>query len=255
MSTLPPTRKPYPSDVSDDDWAFIAPYLTLLTPDALQRRHDLRAVFNALRYLVRSGAPWRMLPHDWPPWPAVYQQARRWVDAGAFAAALQDLRLLLRVLTGRKPQPTAAILDARVVPSPPESGARAGSSGHKRRKGSKVHAAVDTLGHLLALTVTAANEDERTQVAALAAQVQEVTGQHVELAYVDEGYEGPNAAAAAAPHGIELVVVKLPEAKRGFVLLPKRWVVERTHLQCLQSALDIQTCSSHDRTRWAAEVA
>jgi transposase len=218
----------YPSDVSDDEWAFIAPYLTLMTPDALQRHHDLRAVFDALRYLAHTGVQWRYLPGDFPPWPAVYQQARRWMDAGAFAAALHDLRLLLRVLKGRTPQPSAAILDARVLQSTPESGARAGYSGHKRRKGSKVHAAVDTLGHLLALTVTAANEDERTQVAALAEQVQDVTGQHVELAYVDEGYEGPNAAAAAAPHGIELVVVQLPEAKRGFVLLPKRWVVERT---------------------------
>jgi len=228
MSTQLPARKAYPSDVSDEEWAFIAPYLTLMTPDALQRRYDLREGFNALRYLVRSGIPWRLLPHDLPPWPTVYQQARRWMEAGAFEAAVHDLRLLLRVLKGRKPQPTAAILDGRVIQSTPESGGRAGYSGYKRRKGSKVHVAVDTLGHLLALTVTPANEDERTQVNALAEQVQDVTGDHVEVAYVDEGYDGENAAAAAMQHGIELVVVKLPEAKRGFVLLPKRWVVERS---------------------------
>jgi transposase len=228
MSTIIPTRKAYPSDVSEEEWAFIAPYLTLMAPDALQRRHDLREVFNALRYLVRSGIPWRMLPNDLPPWPAVYQQARRWMEAGAFASAVHDLRLLVRVLKGRQPQPTAAILDARVMQSTPESGARAGYSGHKRRKGSKVHAAVDTLGHLLALSVTAANEDERTQVATVATAVQEVTGQHVEIAYVDEGYTGEAAATAAREQGIQLVVVKLPEAKRGFVLLPKRWVVERS---------------------------
>ena len=224
---LPPTRKPYPSDVSDDEWAFIAPYLALMTPDALQRRHDLREVFNALRYLVRSGVPWRMVPNDLPPWPAVYQQARRWMDAGAFAAAVHDLRLLLRVLKGRKAQPTAAIVDARVLQSTPESGHRAGYSGAKRRKGSKVPAAVETLGHLLALTVTAASEDERTQVATLAEQVQDVTGHTVEVAYVDEGYTGDKPAGAAAEHGLQLVVVKLPEAKRGFVLLPKRWISER----------------------------
>lgn len=228
MSIHSPSRKPYPSDVSDEEWAFIAPYLTLMAPDALQRRYDLREVFNALRYLVRSGIPWRLLPHDLPPWPVVYQQARRWMEAGAFEAAVQDLRLLLRVLKGRKTQPSAVILDARVVQSTPESGARAGYSGAKRRNGSKVHAAVDTLGHLLALTVTAASDDERTQVAALAQQVQEVTGEHVEMAYVDQGYTGDVAAQAAADHGIELVVVKLDEAKRGFVLLPKRWVVERS---------------------------
>jgi transposase len=228
MSIPIPTRKAYPSDVSDDEWVFIAPYLTLMTPAALQRRYDLREVFNALRYLVRSGIPWRMLPNDLPSWPVVYQQARRWMDAGAFEAAVHDLRLLLRALKGRKPQPTAAILDGRVIQSTPESGQRAGYSGAKRRKGSKVHVAVDTLGHLLALTVTSARDDERTQVAALTQQVQDVTGQHVEIAYVDEGYAGPHAAAAAAQQGIELVVVKLPEAKRGFVLLPKRWVVERS---------------------------
>ncbi len=105
---------------------------------------------------------------------------------------------------------------------------RAGYDGAKRRKGSKVHIAVDTLGHLLALTVTAADEGDRTQVTALAEQVQKVTGNTVELAYVDQGYTGPNAAEAALEHGIRLEVVKHPMAKRGFVLLPKRWVVERS---------------------------
>jgi transposase len=213
--------------VSDDEWTFVAPYLTLLAPDALQRHHDLRAVFNALRYMAHTGAPWRYLPGDFPPWAAVYQQARRWMAAGCFEALVHDVRLLLRVLHGRQPQPTAAILDARVLQSSPESGARAGYNGHKRRKGSKVHAAVDTLGHLLALVVTPANADERTQVTALAQEVQAVTGEHVELAYVDQGYTGEQPAADAAAHGIRLEVVKLPQAKRGFVLLPRRWVVER----------------------------
>src|SRR5260221_12454584 len=190
MSTDLPTRKAYPSDVSDDEWAFIAPSLTLMTPDALQRRYPLREVFNALRYLVRSGIPWRLVPNDLPPGPVVYQQARRWMDAGAFETVVHDLRMLLRALNGRKPQPTAAILDGRVIQSTPESGARAGYSGAKRRTGSKVHVAVDTLGHLLALTVNAANEDERTQVAAVANQVQTVTRQHIEIAYVDDGHNG-----------------------------------------------------------------
>ena len=147
--------------------------------------------------------------------------------AGCFEALVHDLRLLLRLGRGRAGQPSAAIFDARVLQSTPESGARAGYNGHKRRKGSKIHQAVDTLGNLLALTVTPANEDERTQVAALAAQVQAVTGEPVvELAWVDAGYTG-EAAAAAAAHGIQLAVVTLPEAKRGFVLLPRRWVGER----------------------------
>lgn len=221
------TRKPYPSDVSDEEWTFVAPYLALLAPDAGQRKHDLREVFNALRWLVRTGAHWRMLPHDLPPWPAVYQQTRRWMAAGCFESIVHDLRMLLRVAAGRDAQPTAVILDGRTVQSTPESGSRAGYDGHKRRKGSKAHAAVDTLGNLLAVLVTPANEQERAQVAALAAQVQEVTGEHVELAYVDAGYTGDAAAEAAAQQGIHLEVVTLPEAKRGFVLLPRRWVVER----------------------------
>jgi transposase len=153
------------------------------------------------------------------------------MEAGCFEALMHDLRLLARVLGWRTSQPSAAILDARVLPSSPESGTRAGYSGHKRRKGSKVHAAVDTLGHLLALTVTPitpANEDERTQVAALATEIQAVTGETVTLAYVDQGYTGPEPAAAAAEQGIYLAVVHLEEAKRGFVLLPRRWVIERS---------------------------
>ena len=228
MSINMPPRKPYPSDVTDDEWEFVAPYLALMAEDALQRRYALREVFNALRWLARAGAPWRYLPGDFPPWPAVYQQARRWMDAGCFEALVHDLRLLARVLHGRGARPTAAILDARVVQSTPESGARAGYSGHKRRKGSKVHVAVDTLGQLLALTVTPANADERTQVAELARRVQEVTGEHVEVAFVDQGYTGEEVAATAQEQGIRLEVIKLPEAKRGFVLLPRRWVVERT---------------------------
>jgi transposase len=112
--------------------------------------------------------------------------------------------------------------------STPESGDRAGYDGAKKKNGSKVHVAVDTLGNLLALKITAANEQERTQVAELAKKIQEVTGGTVEIAFVDQGYTGENAAQQARDHGIELGVVKHPEAKKGFVLLPRRWVVERT---------------------------
>ena len=221
-------RKAYPSDVSDDEWAFVAPYLTLMKEDAPQRDHPLREVFNGLRYLVRSGAAWRMMPNDLPPWHTVYQQTQRWMAAGVFEQIVHDLRMLLREIDGRNPQPRAAIFDGRTMQSTPESGARAGYDGHKKRKGSKVHLAVDTLGQLLAVTVTPANEQERAQVAELAAQVQAATGESVEIAFVDQGYTGADAAAAAEQHGIRLEVVKLPSAKRGFVLLPRRWVVERS---------------------------
>jgi transposase len=225
---MQPKRKGYPTDVSDEEWAFCAPYLTLMTEDAPQREHALREVFNGLRYIVHTGCQWRLMPNDLPPWYTVYQQTQRWIKAGVFEAMVHDLRAILRLAAGRNAQPSAAILDARTLQSSPESGSRAGYDGAKKRRGSKVHVAVDTLGHLLALHVTPANEQERAQVAELAQQVQDVTGQNVELAYVDAGYTGERAREDAAEHGIQLEVVKLPEAKKGFVLLPRRWVVERS---------------------------
>jgi transposase len=221
-------RKAYPTDVSDAEWALVAPYLTLMTEDAPQRDFPLREVFNGLRWIVRSGSSWRLMPHDLPPWSVVYQQSQRWIKASVFESLVHDLRAVLRIADGRKESPTAAILDSRTLQSTPESGGRAGYDGAKRRKGSKVHMAVDTLGHLLALCVTAADEQDRAQVSELAKRVQEETGETVEIAFVDQGYTGENAADAAEEHGIKLEVVKLPTAKRGFVLLPRRWVVERS---------------------------
>ena len=222
------SRKGYPSDVTDEEWAFVAPYLALMREDAPQREYPLRDVFDALRWLVKTGAGWRFLPHDFPPWPAVYQQARRWVAAGVFEQMAHDLRMILRLAAEREANPTAAILDSRTIQSTPESGGRAGYDGHKRRKGSKIHAAVDTLGHLLALKVTAADAQDRAQVGELIQAVQAATGASVEVAFVDQGYTGEDPARAAAGQGVRLEVVKHAGAKRGFVLLPRRWVVERS---------------------------
>jgi transposase len=221
-------RKLYPSDVTDEEWDFVASYLTLIDEDAPQREHDLREVFDAMRWIVRTGSPWRYMPNDLPPWEAVYQQTRRWMAAGVFEAMTQDLRRILRILAGRQEEPSAAIFDSRTLQSTPESGKRAGYDGAKRKNGSKVHMAVDTLGYLLSLHVTAANEQDRAQVGKLAKEVQKTTGKSVELAFVDQGYTGEAALEAAQKQKIELSVVKLSEAKRGFVLLPRRWVVERS---------------------------
>lgn len=221
-------RKGYPSDVSDAEWSFCVNYLTLMSERAPQREYPLRQVFNALRYLIRVGGAWRMLPNDLPPWKVVYQQTQRWINAGCFEAMAHDLRVILRLALERKADPSAVILDSRTVQSTPESGARAGFDGHKKRKGSKVHIAVDTLGHLLALAVTPANAQDRAQVGQLAQAVQAEVEAPVKVAFVDQGYTGKQPAAAAAEQGIELLVVKHHEAKRGFVLLPRRWVVERS---------------------------
>jgi transposase len=222
------TRKSYPSDVTDAEWEFLLPYLTLMREDAPQREYSLRELFDALRYVIKTGCQWRFLPHDFPPWTAVYQQARRWVEARVFEQAAHDLREMIRLALERGPHPTAVVMDGRTLQSTPESGGRAGFDGHKKKHGSKVHVAVDTLGNLLALIATPANEQERAQVAALARDVQAACGQSVQLAFVDQGYTGEDAKDAANEHGIRLEVVKHTEAKRGFVLLPRRWVVERT---------------------------
>jgi transposase len=225
MATL---RKAYPSDVSDEEWEFCAPYLTLMKEQSPQRKYPLREIFNALRWFIRAGCPWRMMPNDLPPWAVIQQQTQRWLRAGCFEAMAHDLRVVLRQADERDGSPSAAILDSRTLQSTPESGARAGFDGHKKRKGSKVHAAVDTLGHLLALKVTPANEQDRAQVADLSQALQAVTGQNIQIAFVDQGYTGEKPAAAAAQAGIHLEVVKHHEAKHGFVLLPRRWVVERS---------------------------
>jgi transposase len=207
-------RKPYPSDVSDKEWAFVAPYLALVREDAPQREHDLREVLNGLRWVVRTGSPWRYMPHDLPPWEALYQQTRRWLSAGVFEEMIHDLRMLLRISEGRGPDPTAAILDSRTLRSTPESGHRGGYDGHKGKKGSKVHAAVDTLGHLLALRVSPANEDDREEVQKLSQEIQEATGESVELAYVDQGYtgEGPPGSPPSTASGWRWSSMRRPSA-------------------------------------------
>jgi transposase len=228
VETTPKLKIRYPSDVDDAEWDFVLPYLTRIRPDAPQRKHELREVFNALRYVVRTGCAWRYLPIHFPPWATVYQQTHRWIVAGCFEGIVDDLRELLRVLVGKKKQPTAAIFDGQTLQGSIESGERAGYDGYKHKNGSKIHIAVDTLGYLLALVVTPANEQERDQVGELSRQVQEVTGRNVEIAWVDQGYTGEEAQASASEHGIRLEVVRLPGAKKGFVLLPRRWVVERS---------------------------
>src|SRR6516225_8376809 len=190
-------RKPYPSDVSDDEWSLVVPYLTLMRADAGQRQHSMRELFNGLRYVIRYGIAWRAMPNDLPPWFTVYQQSLRWLAAGCFEALAQDLRAVLRLASGRPAEPTAAIIDSRTLRSTPESGPRAGYDGAKRKRGSKLHLAVDTLGHLLALHVTPANVDDRAEVGRLAEAIQDATGESVTLAYVDQGYSGEKPAAAA----------------------------------------------------------
>lgn len=201
-------RKPYPSDVTDEEWGFVLPYVTLMKHDAPRREHDLREVFDGMRYVIRGGQAWRMMPNDPPPWEAVYRRSRRRPAAGIFESMINDLRQLPRILSDRHEQPSALIFDSRTLHGTPESGHRAGYDGAKRKKGSKAHMAVDTLGNLLGLHVTAASEQDRARVGKLARDVQKQTDRSMELAYVDQGYTGEKPAAATAKQKIELSVVK-----------------------------------------------
>ena len=198
----------------------MAPYLALITPEAPQRIHALREVFNVLRWIVRAGAPWRMLPNDFPPWSTVHQQTQRWIAAGVFETMVHDLREIVRLGEGRKAQPSAAVFDSSTLQGTRESGERAGYDGYKRKKGSKLHLAVDTLGNLLALHVTPADEGDRAQVEQLAAAVQPVTEQCVEIAYVDQGYTGADAQDSAAGRGATTAMTRW---KRWPVRLHAKW--------------------------------
>jgi transposase len=220
-------RKPYPSDVKEDEWEFVAPSLALIREDSPQREHDLRESYNDLGGVVRAGAPWRMIPDDLPPWGVVYQLFQRRIRAGVFEEVVHDCWEVLRIAAGREANPTAVVIDSRTLQRTPESGNRGAHDGAKRKKGSKVHVAVDTLGHLLALHVTPAEKKDRSQVRRTAKTVQKATSQRTGIAYIDQGYTGEQAKDGAEDHGIMLHVVKLSEAKRGFVLLPRRCVVER----------------------------
>jgi transposase len=171
------------------------------------------------------------------------------LNAGVFDLTVHGLRVVLRLAEGRKGQPAAALFESRTLQSTPERGPRAGSDGAKRQRGSKGHRAVATSGHLLAWHVTAAHEPDRAPVEPLAEEGPAVTGDAVEVACVEQGSTG-NQPAAAAAHGMRLEVVKLPEAKKGFVLLPRRWVVER-------SVAWVARCRrlARDYERWPATLA
>ncbi|WP_189093942.1 IS5 family transposase, partial [Deinococcus ruber] len=221
-------RHGYPSDMDDDTYLFLLPYLLLTPEDARQRKYAIREVLNALMWIARTGAQWMYLPHDFPPAETVRQQAHRWFEAECFQNAAHDLRLIAREGQGKNSEPTAIVIDSRTLQSTPESGHRAGFDGAKKRKGTKVHLAVDTLGHVVAILTTPANEQDRAQVKDLCLEVQEATGVHVEVAFADQGYTGEQTAREATEAGVELIVVKRPEAAKGFILLPKRWVVERS---------------------------
>jgi transposase len=213
--------------VSDGEWAFLAPSPALLREDAPQRRYPLRALFDGLRSVARTGLRWRSPPHDRPPWPAVDQPTRRRLGADVVAAIIADLRAPIQLGEGRAPQPMAAMLGSRTRRSPPERGQRAGRDGANRRTGTTVRLAIDALGDRLAPRVTPANAQARARVAEPAAAAQAATGEPAAVAYAEAGYTGEEPRQAAAAAGIATEVYELPALERGFAPLPRRRAGER----------------------------
>jgi transposase len=233
--TVVSDRRPYPTDLSDDRWALIEPVLSAwrakraaaALPIAPPPDHDLREIVNAILYVNRAGCAWELLPHDFPPPKTVYDYYAKWEKDGTTGAIHDLLRGNVREQAGRAAGPTAAIIDAQVVKASSNvPDASQGYDAGKRTKGRKRHIATDTLGLLLALVITAASVQDTNGGKDLAT---ELAAAHPSVAagWVDGGYKKQFLEHAAAG-GITFQVVSKPGGQKGFAVLPRRWVVERT---------------------------
>ncbi len=252
------------TDLTDAEWARVAdlfePEGKRGTPPRYARRH----MVNACCYVLRTGCAWRLLPKTFPPWQAVYKAFSRWAAAGVFEALHDRLRQQWRERMGRAPEPTAAIIDAQSTRSTAQGGATGFDAG-KKIKGRKRHLVVDTLGLLLAVTVTAASVQDRDAAAEVVAQAcTKVPG--LQKLYTDGAYGGQCAQAIEQTHGIRVEVVRHPGNRstgtwqdaqqplwpevvaKGFVVQAKRWVVERTHAWNERAR---RLMAHHDRSNWA----
>lgn len=224
----------YPSDTTDAEWEVLAPQARAAMAELRQGPggrpmvHRLRVVVDAIRYLVRYGVEWWALPADFPPWQAVYAFFERWAARGLSQQVVDRLRARLRVGAGRAELPTAAVIDSQSVKAADTVGAAtSGFDGGKKIKGRKRHIAVDSNGWLLAVLVTAASVQDRDGGHRLLALLRERFST-IALVWADGGYAGRLVAWAAAVLALTVTVVKRTDNVGGFVVLPRRRVVERT---------------------------
>jgi len=219
-------RKPYPTDLTEEQWELLA---SILPPPELRgrkRRVDLREVFNAVTYVSRTGCQWRMLPHDFPAWQTVYYYFRKWRDAEWFVSWNDALRVALRQASGHQAEPSAAIIDSQSVKTTEVADERGFDAG-KKINGRKRHALVDTLGLVLRLKVLAASVQDRDGAKVLLDEIKDQMPR-LQLIWADGGYRGKLIAWVAETCAWLLHIVLRKDDVKGFQVLPRRWVVERT---------------------------
>src|SRR3954447_19305010 len=220
-------RKPYPTDLTDEQWRILEAQLPHPSGPGRPATLDLREVVNALLYQARTGCQWRLLPHDLPDWTAVRYYFDGWTQDGTWEEINRKLVELTRQKRGRRAQPTAALIDSQSVKTT-EAGGERSFDGGKNVKGRKRHFLVDTEGHLLAVLVEAANRGDRDGARWLLSWVSQRWPELRKL-WADHGYSGEELATELRDHyGIDLEVVAKPADQKGFAVQPRRWVVERS---------------------------